>query len=53
MDRSIQELALGKLGDQVDTVREGTSLQSVLELFIDKRISAVPILDGQGAPFSR
>ena len=47
MNTQIGELQITFMED-FDTVKEESSITHVLELFLDKRITAVPIVDAQG-----
>lgn len=48
MAKSIKDLGLGVWHDDVISVKVDTPLISVLELFADKKISSIPIIDESG-----
>jgi 5'-AMP-activated protein kinase regulatory gamma subunit len=48
LDYKLEELGIGVNRKAVHTVHEATPLVSVLETFVDKRVSALPVIDDNG-----
>lgn len=47
MNKTLQELRLGTY-DNIETADENTSILTALHKFIDRRVSALPLVDSEG-----
>lgn len=47
MNKTLQELRLGTY-DNIETADEDTSILTALHKFIDRRVSALPLVDSEG-----